>query len=363
VSPLYSLLSRVFPTRRPLTTVPRRVVLILPCCIGDVVLGTAVLHALKRAYPDAHITWAVGSWSRDAIVRHPDLNGMLDTGHAALPVKSPGNFWRFVRQLRGGDFDLAVSLIRSPLMSLAVGLSGIPSRAGVDSGGRGFGYNVRVAVDPAAERHEAEIYLDVARALGVDTEGCYAYTPPHADNLAAAQAAVASFNIEGPFAVINPAGGSNPGMVLDAKRYPPHGLGVIARGLQANGLRVIVTAGPNDGLLIEALQREMDTPLPALVGKLTLSQIGALASLARVYIGNDTGLTHLAAASGAKTVMLMGPSSPKRYAPFTPDSLALWKRADIPVEGVVYGAPRDWIWSRDGIAPEDALAAILRFIG
>jgi ADP-heptose:LPS heptosyltransferase len=337
--------------------------MILPCCIGDVVLGTAVLHALRRAYPDAHITWAVGSWSRDAITRHPELNGILDTGPAALPIKSLGNFLRFVRQLRGGDFDLAVSLIRSPLMSLAVALSGIPVRAGVDSAGRGFGYNIRADVNPASERHEAEIYLDVARVLGVDTGGCYANTPPHPDDLVAARAAVASLNIDGQFAVINPAGGSNPGMVLDAKRYPPQGLSVIAHGLQANGLQVIVTAGPNDGLVVEALQREMDAPLPTLVGQVTLSQIGALASLARVYIGNDTGLTHLAAASGAKTVMLMGPSSPNRYAPFTPDSLALWKPADVPIHGVVSGTPNGWDWLRDGITPDDALAQILRFIG
>jgi ADP-heptose:LPS heptosyltransferase len=362
VSPLYSILSRLFPALRQPFPVPRRVVLILPCCIGDVVLSTAVLCSLRRAYPDAHIIWAVGSWSRDAIARHPDLNGTLDTGPAALPVKTPGGFWRFVRQLRAGNYDLAISLIRSPLMSLAVALSGIPVRAGVDSAGRGFGYNVRAAVDPATERHEAEIYLDVARVLGIEAGGCYAATPPHPDDLAAARRTLESLQISGPFAVINPAGGSNPGMVLDAKRYPPHGLSVIARGLQANGLKVVIVAGPKDGPIVEALQREMDAPLPALAGALTLTQTGALASLANVYIGNDTGLTHLAAASGAKTVMLMGPSSPKRYAPFTLNSLAVWKPADVPVQGVVSGAPRDWDWSHDGIPPEEALAAILQFI-
>ena len=362
MSPLYSILCRLFPTRRS-TATPRRVVLILPCCIGDVVLGTAVLSVLRRAYPAAHITWAVGSWSRDAIARHPDLNDTLNTGPAALPVKSLGGFWRFVRQLRGGNYDLAVSVIRSPLMSLAVSLSGIPLRAGIDSADRGFGYNVRAALDPSVERHEAEIYLDVARALGIDTEGCYANVPPQPDDLDSARAALASLGINGPFAIINPAGGSNPGMMLDAKRYPPHGLSVIARGLQESGLRVVLTAGPKDAAIVEALQREMDSPLSALVGTLTLPQIGALASLSRVYIGNDTGLTHLAAASGTKTVMLMGPSSPKRYAPFTPNSLAVWKPVDVPVQGVVSGAPRGWDWERDGISPDDALSQILRFIG
>lgn len=362
MTPVYAFLSRTFPTRQPPFPAARRVVLILPCCIGDVVLGTAVLHALRRAYPDACITWAVGSWSRDVIARHPDLTDIIDTGPQALPVKSFSGFWRFVRQLRGGNYDLAVSLIRSPLMSLAVWLSGIPIRAGVDSAGRGFGYNIRAPVDPVVERHEAEIYLDAARALGIATENCFAYVPPHPDDLLTAQSAVASLDIKGPFAVINPAGGSNPGMVLDAKRYPPDRLNVIVRGLQAKGLQIVIVAGPKDGEIVEALQREMNVRLPAFVGKLTLNQIGALASLAHVYIGNDTGLTHLAAASGAKTVMLMGPSSPRRYAPFAPNSIALWKPITVPARGVVSGAPPDWDWARDGISPEDALAEILRFI-
>lgn len=341
-----------------------RIVLILPCCIGDVVLATAMLHALRRGYSSSEITWAVGSWSRAVIERHPDLDSVLDTGRSALPVKSMGGFWRFVRQLRAGHFDMAISLVRSPLMSLAVGLSGVPVRAGLDSGGRGFGYNVRVGVDPKQERHEAEIYLDVIRALGVNTSGCLARVPVHADDHLAAQQALDALGIRQPFAVVNPAGGENPGMTLSVKRYPPEGLAVIIRGLQERGLNVVLVAGPNDGVLVSAVQSQIKRkrPLPELVGTLSIRQIGALASLSQVYIGNDTGLTHLAAASGAATVMLMGPSSPLRYAPFTENSLALWKPAPVPVQGVVAGAPVGWSWQRDGIEPEDALAAILQFI-
>ena len=109
-----------------------RIVLIRPCCIGDVVLATAALQALRRGYPDAHITWAVGGWSRQAVDYHPALDAVLDTGDAALPVQSLRGFWRFVRQIRAGDFDLCVSLVRSPLMSAAVWLSGIRTRAGLD---------------------------------------------------------------------------------------------------------------------------------------------------------------------------------------------------------------------------------------
>ena len=174
---MYSLLSRLLPTHESPPPAPRRIVLILPCCIGDVVLGTAVLCALRRAYPDAHITWAVGSWSKAAISQHDALDAVLDVGPQALPVKSLKGFIDFVGKLRAGHFDLAVSLVRSPLMSAAVMLSGIPHRAGLDSDGRGFGYHIRASITPTARRHEADIYLDVARALGVDVSGCWANIP------------------------------------------------------------------------------------------------------------------------------------------------------------------------------------------
>ena len=67
---------------------PKRIVLILPCCIGDVVLATATLQALRRAYPQAYIAWAVGSWSKPAIEHHPLIDSIIDTGSEALPVKS-----------------------------------------------------------------------------------------------------------------------------------------------------------------------------------------------------------------------------------------------------------------------------------
>ncbi|MCA9906895.1 MAG: hypothetical protein KC547_23730, partial [Anaerolineae bacterium] len=152
----------------------KRILLVLPCCIGDVVLATATLQALRRAYPAAQIAWAVGTWSKAAIEQHPLLDAIVDTGPEALPMQTPGGLWRFVRQIRAGDYDLLVSLVRSPLMSVAALLSGIPNRAGIDSAGRGFGYTIRVSIDPQVRRHEAEIYLDVARALGIDTENCYA---------------------------------------------------------------------------------------------------------------------------------------------------------------------------------------------
>ncbi len=351
---LFALLS-LFVRPQSAPQYPRRIVLILPCCIGDVVLATATLQALRRAYPHAHITWAVGSWSKPAIERHKLLDEVIDTGAAALPVKTPGGLLRFVRQLRAGDFDLAVSLVRSPLMSVAMLLSGIPRRAGLHSAGRGFGYNIRAKIDPNVPRHEAEIYLDVALALGLDTAGCRANVPVEEADRLAVRAKLRERGIERAYLVVNPAGGRNPGMVMDVKRYPPERLAALAnRFAFTYGAGVIVIGGPDDAALVTAVTDHLKVEAATFVGDLTFAEIAALANESILYLGNDTGLTHLAAAAGAKTVMILGPSDPQRYAPYAPRALALWKPAAVLRGGVAAGSPADWDWSRDGIGVLEA---------
>lgn len=362
MNPIFAILERLLPTR-PAPNTPRRIVLILPCCIGDVVLATATLKALRRAYPQAHITWAVGTWSKAAVEHHPLLDAILDTGNEALPVRSVGGLLRFVRQLRAGEFDLAVSLVRSPLMSAALLLSRIPHRAGVDSAGRGFAYTVRAAVDPNAPRHEAEVYLDVVRALGKDANDCYANVPVRDADAETVRKKLEAQSVRGDYVVVNPAGGSNPGMVMDAKRYPAEQLAELATRLAARlSAQIVLLGGPKDAALVNAVQARLEASAAAFVGELSFGEIGALAAGARLYVGNDTGLTHLAAAAGAKTVMILGPTDPRRYAPFAPNALALWQPAAVAAGGVAAGTPENWDWSRDGIGVDAAETQIAAWV-
>lgn len=344
---------------------PSRIILILPCCIGDVVLATATLAALRRGYPAAHITWAVGSWSKAVVEHHPLLNDILDTGEGASPVETPPAILKFANRLRAGKYDLVVSLVRSPKMSAAVALSGIPNRAGLDSSGRGWGYNIKAKIDPDQPRHEAEIYLDVPRVLGLDVSGLYANVPvPEADR-ANVQAMLKSEGVSRRYIVVNPAGGRNPGMTFDAKRYPPEKLAVLAARLaQTHRAQIVLIGGKQDQPLLEATASNLPSPPAAqFAGTLSFGEIAALAADAFLYTGNDTGLTHLSAAAGGKTVMIMGPTDPRRYAPFAQQAIALWKPAQVSSRGVSSGVLENWDWDRDGISVDDAEAQIEAFLG
>jgi ADP-heptose:LPS heptosyltransferase len=125
---------------------------------------------------------------------------------------------------------------------------------------------------------------------------------------------------------------------------------------------LILIGGPGDEALVQAVQDTLRTPSRAFVGELSFGEIAALAQGARLYVGNDTGLTHLAAAAGVKTVMILGPSDPTRYAPFVPDALALWKQTTLHQRGVTAGAPHMWNWSRDGISVDEAEAQIVAWL-
>src|SRR5260221_13269403 len=165
----------------------QRIVILKPCCIGDVIFTTPLLSALRRAYPTATIDWIVGSSAITALRDHPDLNHVIDSGPLANPASRPVSFIRLLRNLRAGQYDLAVVPDRSSLPGIAALLAGIPQRAGLDSGGRGFTYTVKARIDPNAIRHEAEIYLDVARVLRIPVENCWANVPPSATALDEAQ--------------------------------------------------------------------------------------------------------------------------------------------------------------------------------
>ena len=337
---------------------PARIALLLPCCIGDALMATATLAALRRAWPQAHVTWLAGGATRAVISGHDQLDATLECD--PLPQRSPVSLWRLLRQLRAGRFDLVLSLSRSPLISLAVGLSGVPWRVGLDSAGRGPGYNLPVPLHPGELRHEADIYLDAARVLGLDVVDCHARMPVQDELWPGLQQrlGMAGINPER-YVLLLPAGGSNPGMDLLQKRWPAMHYAQLARSLARD---VVLLGGPDDAAVLNDVKGALDGSALCLAGELTFAGIALLARRADVTVGNDSGLTHLAAAAGARAVAIFGPSDPRRYAPFTPGALTLWKPGPLPAAGVSAGAAPGWNWREHGIGAKEVCARVQEFL-
>src|SRR5437868_152094 len=109
-----------------LLVAPRRLVVLKSCCLGDVLLATPLLAALRRAYPRAHLVAGVGRWARPALLNNPDLDGLLDLETVGVGRLRPAMYTRVARRLRAWCFDVALVLARTPVLTMLPLLAGIP---------------------------------------------------------------------------------------------------------------------------------------------------------------------------------------------------------------------------------------------
>jgi ADP-heptose:LPS heptosyltransferase len=283
-------------------------------------MATAAIASLRLRYPEARLDVAVGPWARVGLAGSPRVDRLVDS-EGLLGGRPPrlDVLFRVAARLRRGAYDGAFVLERSLWMCLLPLLAGIPVRVGLDSGGRGLAHTIGVAVEGV--RHEADLYLDCVRALG---PGPLAerleFTPDRAAE-AAAEAALARRGWRGErFVLIHPGGGQNPGMQLAAKRWPAERFAAVAAALAGRGLRAAVVWGPGDETSAAAMlarTRELAVDgLLVLGAELTLPAVAATARRAVLHLGNDTGVSHLAAAVGTPTVVVFGPSDERRFGPF-----------------------------------------------
>jgi len=254
---------------------------------------------------------------------NPHLDGLVDCGPVGNGRYGWSDYWALVQRLRAGEYEACFVLERSPLMGLLPYLGGIPHRVGLDSGGRGFSLTVRVPVK--GTKHEAELYLDTARALGIKVGRPALEFHPPAEERERAQALL---DEAPPLVAIHPAGGRNPGMYLPAKRWPPERFATIADRVIENGGSIVLIGGPGDEEVAAAVIERMTNEPLDLTGRLTWGETGAVLEKCDLCLGNDTGAMHLAVAVGTPVVAIFGPSDPRIYGPYDDRSVALWKGSE-----------------------------------
>ncbi|GHO45115.1 lipopolysaccharide heptosyltransferase II [Ktedonospora formicarum] len=310
-------------------TNPRSIVIIKPCCLGDLIMTTPLLEVLRHAYPDARITYVAGSWSKVIPEHHPAVDEVIDCGSVGISGRySTREYFALAKRLRAYHFDLAFVLDRSPMLTLLPWLAGVPRRVGPDSQGRGFSLTDRVAVSSSLQQleHEADIYLDLARALKLPLEQPGMRFVPTENERAKAQ------RYDGIQIAVFVGGGSNPGMDLTAKRWPLERYRALVQKLVWElGARVLLIGGPSDAPLTRQLLEGLEVPAGSVLdraGSTSIGELGAQLEACSLYIGNDSSPMHMAAAVGIPVIGIFGPTSPTEYGPYPtndPKHIGLWK--------------------------------------
>lgn len=295
---------------------PRRVLVIKPGSLGDVLLAGAALASLRKGFPRAEISHLVGDWARPAAAGSPNVDSLLVCG----PVGTPGaytlrQYIRTANRIRARRFDAAIVLDRSPLMAMLPWLAGIGVRAGLDSDGRGFALNYRAPVRPA--RHEGELYLDVVRRIGLPIVRPDTWFRPPAAASARARDLLAELNPPSGCLVLAPGGGVNPGARRLDKRWAPDGFVRVARRLRDGaGLVPVLVGDANDQDAVGAVREGLSGgPLLDLSRRLDFAEIGALLALADCFLANDSAIAHLGAAVGSRGAVIYTATDPDIYGP------------------------------------------------
>ncbi len=300
---------------------PRSVLIIKPCCLGDVLLTTPLVAALRKAWPEARIAYATGAWSLPMIATSDHIDATI-----TLPERwTPGSLLATARELRRRRFEIVFVPDRSPLLALLAWLAGIPVRVGLDSAGRGFAYTHRVPLPPGVT-HEADLYSRLAIQIGLDPPRRLFFFPRESARAAAATLVSQYRHDERPLIALHPGGGQNPGMTLPRKRWLPERWALVADALSRRyGAQVIILGGPGDEDAAAVVANAMRESSMMLVRRWNWEELGAVVERCALFLGHDTGMMHLAVAVGTPTVAVFGPSDPQMYGPYGDHGAAVWR--------------------------------------
>ena len=279
--------------------------------VGDMVLLTPALRALKIAYPQSHLALLIRPLVADLMATHPYVDEVMVDSKGKILSRFT-SFWKSVSEIRRSDFDLAVVLHPTSFRNALIPfLADVPERIGSNVSGRGI-LLTRTCAD-RTDLHEVHRYLRVLELIEIhESNAKLEFWHTDVDRHAAHQI-LAPHSISPKEHLI----GVNLGTTWRTKCWSLENFSeVIAQVQKRFGARILLTGSTAEIPLGEALAQIVKVETINLIGKTTLTQLGALIESCDLYLTCDSGPMHIAAAVGTPTIALFGPTSPMRHGPY-----------------------------------------------
>jgi lipopolysaccharide heptosyltransferase I len=297
---------------------PKKILIIKPSALGDIVHTLPVLSVLRKSYPDAGILWLVRTEFAPLLRGHPYLNDIIlfDRKFLGTAWKSPkalGALLKLIRRLRKEKFDLIVDL-QGLFRTASLGwLSGCKIRFGPRSKREfsHFFYTKTIKQDSTCT-HVVDYYLRIAEAAGVVGGDVEFVLPTNTKVDKSIRQLLGRDVADGKnFAVLIP------GSAHADKCWAAENFAALAdRISERYGLSVITVGTQGEGSIGDEIEAQANVPVINMAGKTDIPMLVELLRKAKLVVSNDTGPGQIAVALHVPLVMIFGRSNPARFAPY-----------------------------------------------
>jgi len=333
----------------------RRILIARTDRIGDVLLSTPVIKALRQKYSQAYISMIVAPYAKDIVEANPYLDEVIiydkDVKH-----KSWLRSLKFASRLKKKKFDLAVILHPTNRMHLLVFLAGIRRRLGYDSK---FGFLNNLKKTHTKQKglmHEAEYNLDLLADLGVSGDARGLFMPIKPESEQWVKELFASHKISETDKLL----AINPGASCPSKIWPQDNFAQVAQALAKRyNFKILIVSGPRDMSIANIVAQKIGDKALNLSGKTSLSRLASILKRCSLFISNDSGPVHIASSLGIPVISIFGRNqpglSPVRWGPLGSNSKYLHKDAGC-IQCLAHNCKKEFACLK-AIKVEDVLSA------
>jgi lipopolysaccharide heptosyltransferase II len=301
----------------------QRILLIRLRRIGDVVMTTPAITALREGIPKAKITYVIDEPYRALVEGHPDLDGVI-----VLPRDLGFNeFRKQMRQIRRDAFDVVIDFHGGPRASLLTFFSGARLKIGYKIKYKNLVYDIKLPREPEEGYfHSVENHVNLAKALGIDPPAIPALSMPQptqseAENI---RRFIQENTIQDTKIIALHISAGN--------KFRDWGAGRLARLItllsQVPRVKVVLIGSGEDKHAVEEIKKTSEAPFLSMVNRLNLRELRELVSLSTLFVGPDSGPMHIAATTATPIVAYFGPTLPAHFGPWKARSTLLEKDFD-----------------------------------
>ncbi len=329
--------------------------------MGDVVLSTPVIKAIRGAYPESHIAMMVRTYSRDIVEGNPYLSEVIIYDKNGTHKGLIGNL-RFIRELRNKKFDTVVVLHPTNRTHLILRLSGIPDRIGYD---KKLGFLLTKKIPHTKQfgmKHEIAYNLDVLKYIGIEPKDSKLYMPVNSISERKITKLLTANGVNNSDLLV----AINPGASCASKRWGIEKFAKAANGLvEKYGAKIIIISGDVDKHFGDGLALLIKNNCINLSGKTSIADTASVLRRVKLFISNDSGPVHVSCAIGTPVIAIFGRGdrglSPKRWGPSGRSDIVLHKDAGC---DICYAHNcRTGFKCLDSITPQEVLDAADQILG